>query len=344
MIEVTPAHIERFLTNQSDAEEGGWVADYLARHPEVLKIYLIQFWQEAEERAATEAIIPYRTEMLKNIKTQTNIRPRTYISFVGKWAAIAASLVLIIGLWSTLRSRSFGSKELPVSNQIASSENKPWIKRVNETGESLEIRLDDGSTVLLTPQSTISYKDSFGSEERQIWMEGEALYKVAKDPLKPFTVHAGALSTTALGTVFSVTGNESASTVKLYEGKVVVKVEGNKDTYLQPGQQINYDHTVKSVAVTNFTVSPSGKRSEKKSNSVKAKLDFQNTPLPEVLDQLSVYFKQRIEYDKHECNDMYFSGTVLANDSLPVILKVIAQMNSLTMTKQSTGYLIKKPY
>ena len=66
----------------------------------------------------------------------------------------------------------------------------------------------------------------FQNNKREIYLEGEAYFKVAKDKTKPFTVFAGALATTALGTQFRITAKKNTPgniTVKLFTGKVAIR-------------------------------------------------------------------------------------------------------------------------
>ncbi len=137
--------------------------------------------------------------------------------------------------------------------------------------------------------------------------------------------------------------------MKLYTGKVVVrpteqKVSGWKDeVYLLPGRQVYYNKALHTVMVNDFGA--------RKHNSVAAKttdtdnntaLVFDNTPLPHVLDKLVAHYNLTINYTKAELTGMYFSGTVLNSDSLSVILKVIGQMNGLTVTQKADGFIVRK--
>jgi transmembrane sensor len=70
-------------------------------------------------------------------------------------------------------------------------------------GQMREIILSDGSVVSLNTDSKISV--SFTNEARNVRLEqGEALFDVAKDKLRPFTVSAGNTRVRAVGTSFSV--------------------------------------------------------------------------------------------------------------------------------------------
>lgn len=64
---------------------------------------------------------------------------------------------------------------------------------------------------------------SLSAVERGVQLErGEAFFDVAKDPRRPFIVHAGALRVTAIGTKFSVRREADQLRVVVTEGRVQV--------------------------------------------------------------------------------------------------------------------------
>jgi ferric-dicitrate binding protein FerR (iron transport regulator) len=92
-------------------------------------------------------------------------------------------------------------------------------------GARSEIRLPDGSTVWLNAGSKIRYQNVFNKENRFISLEGEAYFKVAKNPDLPFNVKTGGLNIVAIGTEFNVKAynDEGIIETTLVEGKVSIK-------------------------------------------------------------------------------------------------------------------------
>lgn len=113
-------------------------------------------------------------------------------------------------------------------------------------GQSQSIGLRDGSSVVLGPGSEI--RIAYGQTRRDIAVvSGAALFDVAKDPQRPFTVTAGALKARAIGTVFDVRFNAGVSRVAVAEGRVRVSYplvvnkepsQSDVSRILNPGQQI----------------------------------------------------------------------------------------------------------
>jgi type II secretory pathway component GspD/PulD (secretin) len=71
-------------------------------------------------------------------------------------------------------------------------------------------------------------------------------------------------------------------------------------------------------------------------------LNFVNTSLPDVMNKLTAYYHEKINFDSTALDEMNFTGTISQNDSLKIVLKVIAQMNNLELSHDDNGYELKK--
>jgi len=105
--------------------------------------------------------------------------------------------------------------------------------------------LADGSEVYLNKGAEIEYPEEFSSETRKINFEGNAFFKVAHNPEKPFIISVGALEIEVLGTSFNLctcpesdevilcleTGKVRFSSMNLEDGSVKEQV------ILMPGQK-----------------------------------------------------------------------------------------------------------
>ena len=74
-------------------------------------------------------------------------------------------------------------------------------------------------------------------------MIGEAEFKVARNPKKPFIVRSSNMAITALGTEFNVKAypEEDVITASLIEGKVRVDCNDTISYVLTPGYQVVYN-------------------------------------------------------------------------------------------------------
>jgi hypothetical protein len=218
--------------------------------------------------------------------------------------------------------------------------------------------LSDGSLVVLKNRSEITYRLPF-TDGRLFSLVGKGYFKVAKEPTKPFTVTTGEISTTALGTEFTITAfkNTDQIIVQLYEGKVVVKAVDSKnkrmkkDVYLLPGEELVYGGS--SVKVRTFR-SNGHTSSEQKfdelsgddptipGNNSASYFMFNNQSLAQVLDNLAALNNVKIIYDKKYVQNIYFTGKYNRSDSLEPILRRIGTLNNLTITKKDNAFIISR--
>lgn len=100
------------------------------------------------------------------------------------------------------------------------------------------IQLNDGSRVTLSKGARLTVEKSFPADTREVLLEGDALFEVAKSKEHPFIVHGSGYETKVLGTVFKVSQKGKTFNVDLYEGKVSVYRKGNSKSpiVLKPQQ------------------------------------------------------------------------------------------------------------
>jgi transmembrane sensor len=93
---------------------------------------------------------------------------------------------------------------------------------VTATGEQQTYVLQDGSTLILAPESAIDIRYSEG--ERQVrLLRGAAFFDVKHDIERPFIVQSGDTRTTVLGTAFNVDMTDSGTVVSVAHGRVRVE-------------------------------------------------------------------------------------------------------------------------
>jgi transmembrane sensor len=90
-----------------------------------------------------------------------------------------------------------------------------------EVGEQRSIRLNDGSTVTLNSLSRVRVEFDPATRNVEL-LEGQALFRVARNPSRPFIVHAGGTLVRAVGTEFDVNERKSGTVITVVEGRVAV--------------------------------------------------------------------------------------------------------------------------
>jgi transmembrane sensor len=108
----------------------------------------------------------------------------------------------------------------------------------NGTGKARTIRLPDGSSVVMSVHTVIRISRQFNQSERDLDLDGEALFTVDGDAGKPFIVHTRNLHIQVLGAGarFRVDAfkNNAGEEADLLEGKLKVIKSYHSDTDNEP--------------------------------------------------------------------------------------------------------------
>lgn len=342
-------------------EESMWLLEYLENSDSSELQALMQQQFNEDNSQLLHDNLSY--QILGEIHESLNISTgRSKASVIRLWTsrvAIAASIILIIGFaWKFFIHHKNPAPTAARTQKKSDSLEFVLRHEVNTTGAEKRIQLSDGSLIVLANESEITYQEPFVSS-RNITLIGKAYFKVTHDATKPFVVTSGDLTTTDLGTEFTVTAlkNSHQIIVRLYEGRVVVKalkkaIRKMKDIYLLPGQELVYgDQTL--AKVNRFKPTKAGPEQILKVESVAdnpllpKQVDtpwfmFNNQSLENVLIDLSALYNVEIVYDEKDIQNIYFTGKYNKSESLANILKRIATLNNLTITKKDSAYIISR--
>ncbi|KKB52387.1 hypothetical protein HMPREF1212_00538 [Parabacteroides sp. HGS0025] len=132
---------------------------------------------------------------------------------IARFLRVAAMIVVAFGLGYFWQSEK---TEGPIAMQTISV----------PAGQCVNVTLPDGSNIWLNAQTTIQYPVSFNKENRQVKLDGEAYFNVAKDSKRPFIVNTKECSVEVLGTKFNIDAYSSRDKFEtvLMEGSVKVSM------------------------------------------------------------------------------------------------------------------------
>lgn len=126
-----------------------------------------------------------------------------------------------------------------------------FISISTPAGQHYSLVLQDGTTVQLNSLTTIQFPSGFTGADREVFIQGEAYFKVAKNEQQPFLVHLPTSTVQVLGTEFNVNTYEANnSSVSLVAGAVKVAVN-EQSTVLKPGYETRFNQS-KIIATTPF--------------------------------------------------------------------------------------------
>jgi transmembrane sensor len=109
---------------------------------------------------------------------------------------------------------------------------------VTPRGGKYRLTLPDGSKVWMNAESSLRYPTVFTGPVREVELNGEAYFEVARNTEKPFHVQVKDMKVEVLGTHFNIMAyeNEAAIATTLVEGSVRVS-SPSQQLLLKPGQQ-----------------------------------------------------------------------------------------------------------
>ncbi|MEO9133185.1 MAG: FecR domain-containing protein [Sphingomonas sp.] len=234
--------------------------------------------------------------------------PRRYGWVPRDWKAIAASIALFVSvvgfpLWFT------------VPTTYATT-----------IGERRVVTLSDGSRLSLDADTKVTL--SYDKGRRMLWLErGRAKFKVAADPLRPFTVTAGDKIVVATGTEFSVERLKDQVLVVLYEGRVSLLEKSDKctcDVPIQPGSKAHAaDYLSRAHEMTladgpeagNQRISVGEIDPDRAASWESGMLSFKDERLDQVLDRFNRYATKPMVAGNTNAARLRVSGTFDANDA-----------------------------
>lgn len=260
--------------------------------------------------------------------------------------SVAATLMLLliaIGLWKVSeQKRPLNVKEKPILVQ----QTPQWKVYRNTSLKNIKLNLPDSSLVTLYPQSTLRHLERFTDGSRETYLEGKAFFAVAKDKARPFSVFAGGLKTTALGTSFTINTavNGNKTIINLHTGKVQVQYPMDKtiNKILLPGEAFTYNRlTNKEVIRVEKTL-----RNDPESSFeiVESTLQFKNIKLNEVLKILADAYKVKIEVGVAVgMEDITYTGDIdVKLEHIDDVLQKICLLNDVEMQGNSSeGFIIQ---
>lgn len=253
------------------------------------------------------------------------------------WMQFAASVALIMLLGWAVYSVMIKQEDKPQLSQQDSmaQPGDSFIEKNNTTSETIQLTLSDGSTISLAPKGSIRYPERFNGARREVSLEGEAFFDIAKDPEHPFLVYANGLVTKVLGTSFRIKayGDSREVTVEVKTGRVAVfaqsdphlkeKVEDKqfRGVVLTPNQKIIYARN--EVKMVKTLVEKPEIVVSKAETPV---FEFEDTPASEVFNTIGKAYGIDILYDEALLKDCPLTAALdnqTLHDKLNIICKAV---------------------
>ena len=279
-------------------------------------------WEDAQDAAAKDKTDVNRiwAKIQRELWERKPVKTYEYY----KIYSIAASILLLIGIgcfaWILSRDQSSNTMFVATSG----------IQNMQS------ILLPDGSQVQLGPGSKLVYPSEFDGKTREVKLEGQAFFDVAKDKSKPFVVKTKDMDVTALGTAFEVFSYEMENSIEtvLLNGKVKVDLlHGNhkREVILNPNDKLTLSRSDARISIEKVNAT---KYSDWRNLGI---LSFENEKLSMIIPRLEKWYGQKIFCQKDLANTYRFTFKV-RNESLDRILYMLNNSSPIKYRKAGDNY------
>ena len=202
-----------------------------------------------------------------------------------------------------------------------------------DRGERREVVLADGSVLQIDPESRLRVR--FDEHTRRVVLDsGRALFHVARSPERPFIVEVDSTTVRAVGTAFGVERKERGVIVTVSEGKVAIESKGKAQApaFLTANEQ---------VAVSSGGAAASIRKvdSARTLAWAEGRLNFESTPIREVVAQFNRYNKVQLHVEDDELASRPISGVFNAANPQGFIAFIEAT-TSVQVKRESDGDIV----
>ena len=284
----------------TDAELKEFQADADFALYEKIKIYSSQLkTPHFEESKILNSVLQSKKQTPKVVA----LKPNWFIR-------IAAVLVIVFGL--TLAYTTFST-----STELA------------ENGKQTTFLLPDNSQITLNSGSQIDYKKWNWDTNRNLELNGEAYFKVAKG--KKFEVKTNLGKVSVLGTQFTVKARKARFDIICFEGKVKVNLN-TQEIILTQGQMVSFEGNEKIISKT---------ITDNKPLWLSKELVFEKENLQSVLEEIQRQYNLTIDASTIK-SEQLFTGKI-PNNNIDVALKTITSIYHLNYSKSThSNYVIEE--
>lgn len=208
-------------------------------------------------------------------------------------------------------------------------------------GKKFRLQLSDGTLVHLNAGTTLRYPVKFiAGENRQVFLDGEAFFDVAKDKKHPFIVNADALNVRVLGTHFNVSNypEDAATDVVLVEGSVGMyrsneEFDADKNTILKPGFKGSFNRE-------NTLISTKAVITDIYTSWINGGLTFRNMTFKNIITKLERRYNVTIINKNEKLANEKFNAS-FSDESIEKVMSYFNDIHGINYTIKNNQILIK---
>ncbi|MCK9641182.1 MAG: DUF4974 domain-containing protein [Prolixibacteraceae bacterium] len=232
------------------------------------------------------------------------------------------------------------NKELSYAEQLSKDTKKTLLNTlIVPRGGEYTLLLSDGTRVSVNSMSKLVYPVSFTGNTRELTLEGEACFEVAKDKSKPFIVSIKGLKVEVLGTTFNIKAypDDNQSFTTLVEGKVKLNsgIQSSNVSFLEPDQQAVYDPSTTGIVIQKVDA-------KQVVQWTTGRYSFTNQTLDEIMKTLSRWYDFKYRFEDESLKQIRFEGGLDKYKSIDPILDIIRETGKAKVSVTGKEVLFSK--
>jgi transmembrane sensor len=259
------------------------------------------------------------------------------------WLSIAAlAACMVLGLTLYLYQKP--------SKKATSTE----LTYVSVPGKKLNIKLKDGTHIILNGGSTLKISQNYGQNSRSVSLDGEAYFVVKHDAHKPFTVHTAYFNIKDLGTIFNVKAYKADKTgeTSLLEGSIEIFTGNNvshrfKAIVLKPNNKLvmsreNMTGALgggKQPRIMPLTVNTTNNTSLIETDWTQNRLSFNEESLDNLALKLERWYGVKINISATADRSSHFTAT-FGHENVDQVLEALQLSGNFNYRKETNGISI----
>jgi transmembrane sensor len=241
-------------------------------------------------------------------KNEQTVIKKLIASFYGK----AAVFICAIGVCYLIYNQVHTEKMIVLSSSVSTT---------------LRNTLPDGSSITLSPKSSVTYFSSFNTRNRSLKLAGEAYFHVQHNADLPFIVNTGAVFVKDIGTSFTVKAisSDSTVTVNVEEGEVSFYSSQNSGVTLIKNETGIYNLVSQTFRKKNSGAPDTGPETDQI-------LSFENSNLELVIDTLNKVYNEHILLSCEKLKSLELTAEFKEKTAAPII-ETIAETFGLSVIR-----------
>ncbi|MCO5946731.1 FecR family protein [Mucilaginibacter flavidus] len=259
-------------------------------------------------------------------KSRKNYSIKKWLKIAALWLVLMSSTLLLFNQYIKERNKSRNLKQL--------------LHLSTQPGEKQMLQLYDGTKIWLSPSSSLEYQDQLIGNYREVKLEGEAFFEVAKDKKHPFIIHTGQVQTEVVGTSFNIRAfKQNKVTVTVVTGIVKVSVWSAtnlkiKQVTLKPNQSADFTKETRTLKTNSV---PNIQTEIKRKDGI---LTYNGTPVPEVIANFRRYYNLSIELENKSAQCLCY-GEFDTTKPINIVLDQLAAAINAKVVYKNERYILQ---